>query len=184
MTGENSATKPAALRSVALGTILVSCLLMLSCGGCWMVFGRSERLATFAIGSYTINVFAEPEFHYEPPGFLYFELRQWGHTRIAQRRFMGVGPERKPAQEFTLITTIDEEIVALVLNNDIQMIHEFSSGFTWPGPYTNVTEPQWQIAELMLQRLRANNPGVSCSRQARYRNALDRRQRQYGKSGE
>lgn len=147
----------------------------LSCGGCWLLFGQSERLATFAVGPYTINVFAEPEFHYEPPGYIYFELQQWGQTRIPERRFMRVGPERKPAHDFRLIKTADDEIVALVLNNEIQMIHEFSSGFTWPGPYTNVTEPQWQIAELLLQRLRADNPGVSCSRQADYRRELDRR---------
>jgi hypothetical protein len=137
---------------------------------------RHEQLASFQIGHRTINVYAEGDFHYEPPGYIYFELKQWGQTRIPQRRFMGIGPERKPRQDFTLITTADEEIVALVLSSEVQMIHEFSSGYTWPGPYTNVTEPQWQIAEMLLQRLRATHPEVHCPRQEWYRKELDRRE--------
>jgi hypothetical protein len=180
MSDDKTASEPIALRSTALGAILVFGFLAFSCGGCWMLIDRSERLATFTVGPYTINVFAEPEFHYEPPGYIYFELQQWGQTRIPQRRFTGIGSERKPAHEFTLIKTADEQIVALVLRNDIQMIHEFSSGFTWPGPYTNVTEPQWQTAELLLQRIRVDNPGVSCSRQLGYRGELDRRHRKDG----
>ena len=168
------------LRAVASVMILALSFGALSCGGCWMLFGRSERLATFAVGPYTIDVFAEPEFHYEPPGYVYFELQKWGETLIPRRRFMGVGPERKPARKFTLIKTADEEIVALVLDNEIQMIHEFSTGFTWPGPYTNVTEPQWQAAELLLQRLQTENPVIRCSRQDGYRSELDRRRRQEG----
>ena len=104
---------------------------------------RQEQIASFAIGPHrTLNVYAESDFHYEPPGYIYFTLKQWGQTRISQRRFMGIGSERKPRQGFTLIMTADEETVALVLNNEVQMIHEFSSGYTWPGPYTNVTEAQ------------------------------------------
>lgn len=135
---------------------------------------RPEQLASFQVGPWTINVYAEGEFHYEPPGYIYFELKQWGQTRIPQRRFMQVGPERKPMQHFGLVTSSDQEIIAIVLNNEIEMIHEFSSGYTWPGPYTNVTEPQWQIAELLLQRLRAANPGIRCTRQVWYRTDLDR----------
>ena len=89
---------------------------------------------------------------------------------------MGIGPERKPTQEFRLITTADDEVAALVLNDEVQMIHEFSSGYTWPGPYTNVTEPQWQIAEMLLQRLRIAHPEIRCPRQDWYRRELDRRQ--------
>jgi hypothetical protein len=138
---------------------------------------RHEQIASFQIGAHwTINVYAEGDFHYEPPGYLYFELEQWGQTRIPQRRFMGIGPERKPAQHFSLITTSDEEVIALVLNNEVQMIHEFSSGYTWPGPYTNVTKPQWQIAEMLLQRLRVDNPAIRCPRQDWYRKQLDRQQ--------
>jgi hypothetical protein len=142
-----------------------------------MLFGRDELLATFSIGPhYTLNVYAEPEFHYEPPGYISFELKQWGQTRIPQRRFMGIGSERKPRQNFTMITSDDDEVVALLLNNEVQMIHEFSSGFTWPGPYTNVTESQWEMAELLLQKLRATNPGIRCPRQDKYRRELDRQQ--------
>ncbi|MCG6157084.1 hypothetical protein [Rubinisphaera margarita] len=172
MSDEKTPPKFLRFHHVALG-IVVFGIFAFSCGGCWLLVGRSEHLATFTTGSYTINVYAEAPFHYEPPGYIYFELKQWGQTRIPKRCFMGIGPERKPGQEFRLITTDDGEIAALVLNNDIQLIHEFSSGFTWPGPYTNVTEPQWQTAELMLQRLRRSNPGVSCSRQREYRRELD-----------
>lgn len=133
-----------------------------------------EQLASFQVNPWTINVYAEGDFHYEPPGYIYFELKQWGQSRITERRFMGVGPERKPSQRFRLVMTPDREIVAIVLGNEVQMIHEFSSGYTWPGPYTNVTEPQWQMAELLLQRLRAANPEISCPRQDGYRRELDR----------
>jgi len=141
----------------------------------WLM--RPERLASFEVGPWTVDVYAEGEFFYEPPGYIYFELKQWGWTRIPERRFMGVGPERKPSGEFGLVATDDGEIIAIVLNNQIQMIHEFSSGYTWPGPYTNVTEPQWEMAELLLPRLLADNPGTSCPRQAEYRGELDRRRR-------
>ena len=138
---------------------------------------RDEQLASFAIGPHLrINVYAEGDFHYEPPGYIYFELKQWGQTCVPRRRFMGIGPERKPTQEFRLITTADDEVAALVLNDEVQMIHEFSSGYTWPGPYTNVTEPQWQIAEMLLQRLRIAHPEIRCPRQDWYRRELDRRQ--------
>lgn len=136
---------------------------------------RDEQIASFTIGPHlAINVYAEGDFHYEPPGYIYFELRQWGEIRVPRRRFMGIGPERKPSQKFTLIRTPDDEVAALVLNGEVQMIHEFSSGYTWPGPYTNVTEPQWQIAELLLQRLRSEHPEVRCPRQDWYRRQLDR----------
>ena len=135
---------------------------------------RPEQLASFQVGPWTIDMYAEGEFHYEPPGYIYFELKQWGQTRIPKRRFMGIGPERKPSQRFRLVATHDEEVVALVLGNEVQMIHEFSSGYTWPGPYTNVTEPQWQMAELLLPRLRAAHPEIRCPRQDEYRRRLDR----------
>ena len=118
--------------------------------------------------------YREGGFDYEPPGYIYFELKEWGQTRITQRRFMGIGGERKPSQQFRLVTTPDEETIAIVLENDVQMIHELSSGYTWPGLYTNVTEPQWQIAELLLQRLSAANPEIRCTRQCWYRKELDR----------
>lgn len=137
---------------------------------------RHERLATFQVGRSSINVYAEGAFRYEPPGFIYFELKQNGQTVIPQRRFMPIGGERKPAKNFSLIKTSDEEVIAIVLDNEVQMIHEFSSGYTWPGLYTNVTEPQWQMAELLLQRLRDDNPELRCSRQTSYRQELDRRQ--------
>jgi hypothetical protein len=135
---------------------------------------RHEQLASFQVGRWTINVYAEGSFHYEPPGYLYFELKEWGQTLIPERRFMGVNGERKPSQQFRLVMTPDEEIIAIVLGNDIQMIHEFSSGYTWPGPYGDVTESQWQIAEMLLPRLRTANPGIHCTRQYWYRWELDR----------
>ncbi len=88
---------------------------------------------------------------------------------------MGIGPERTPGAPFSLITTPDEEIVAIVLRNEIQMIHEFSSGFTWPGPYTNVTEHKWEAAEPMIAKLLKANDRIRCSRQDGYRRFLDRR---------
>lgn len=39
---------------------------------------------------------------------------------------MGIGVERKPRQNFTLVTTYDDEIVALLFNKEVQMIHELS----------------------------------------------------------
>jgi hypothetical protein len=138
------------------------------------LMGRHEQLASFQVGPWTINVFAEGGFHYEPPGYIYFQLKEWGQTLISERRFMGIGGERKPTQRFRLVMTRDEGTIAIVLENEVQMIHEFSSGYTWPGPYTNITEPQWQIAELLLQRLRAANPEIRCTRQNWYRKELDR----------
>lgn len=134
-----------------------------------------ERIASFTVGpNLTINVYAEGAFHYEPPGYLYFEVKEWGDTRIQQRRFMGIGPERKPSREFELIATIDDEVVALTLDNEVQMIHEFSSGFTWPDQYTRVTEIQWRMTELLLQQLQAAHPKIRCPRQDWYRKTLDR----------
>lgn len=150
--------------------ILFPCCLIVFLG----VMYQHERLSSFEIGPYTINVFAESNFDYDPPGYIYFELKLWGQTQIPERRFMGIGFERKPQESFTLAKTDDAEIVALVLKDEIQMIHEFSSGFTWPGPYTNVTESQWEIANTLLQKLRASNPNISCPRQEEYRKTLDR----------
>ena len=174
MSDDKNAPEPSKLPSVVLTGILVFGFLILARVGFGFLFGRPELLTTFTTGPYTINVYAEPEFTYESPGYIYFELQRWGRTRIPQRRFMAIGSERKPRQDFALIMTADEETVALVLNNEVQMIHEFSSGYTWPGPYTNVTEAQWQIAEMLLQRLRATNPEILCSRQERYGKELDR----------
>ena len=163
------------MKRLLLKPFLIS---LLSGAAIFLLFGylmRHEQIASFEVGPWTVNVYAEGAFHYEPPGYIYFELKQWGQTRIPQRRFMGVGPERKPVQPFRLVATSDEETVALVLNNEVQMIHEFSSGYTWPGPYMHVTETQWQTAEMLLQRLRAANPEIRCSRQESYREELDRR---------
>jgi len=159
-------------RSVIPSAIATCALFFLCCCG-GMLFDRDELLDTFSVGPHTINIYAEPNFFYEPPGYIDFELEQWGQTRVSKRRFMGIGPARKPQQSFTLITSDDDEVVALLLNNDVQMIHEFSSGFTWPGPYTNVTEPQWQTAELLLQKLRDTDHTIRCSRQVQYRKELD-----------
>ena len=140
------------------------------------VLSRDEQIATFSIGpSYKLDVYAEGDFHYEPPGYIYFELKQSNQIRIPRRRFMGIGPKRKPSDKFRLVMTPDEEVVALVLNDDVQMIHELSSGYTWPGPYTNVTELQWQIAETLLQQLRSTHAELRCPRQDWYRKELDRR---------
>lgn len=181
MSGPDAAGRGEPPRSARL-RLLTGCLLYILPGSLLGVLFivlmgylmRHEPLASFQVGPWTINVYAEGEFHYEPPGYIYFELKQWGQPRIPERRFMGIGGERKPLQRFRLVTTPDEEIIAIVLGNEVQMIHEFSSGYTWPGPYTNVTEPQWQMAELLLQRLFAADPGISCPRQDDYRKHLDR----------
>lgn len=162
------------LKRFVLRWLIVLAIFFLIGSMCWLLIGRSEHLATFAIGTYRIHVFAEPAALYEPPGFIYFDIQQSG---LQERRFMRVGPERVPAGKFTLITISSNEVIALVLDNEIQMIHEFSSGFTWPGPYTNVTEPQWKMAELLIQQLRMENPEVKCSRQQSYLEELERSKR-------
>jgi hypothetical protein len=169
--------RPITVRRLLARSLFLSVLLVPTIFLPLAYLSRPEQLESFRVGPWTINVYAEGPFHYEPPGYIYFELKQWGQTRIPERRFMGIGGERKPSDRFGLISTPGDEVVALVLNNEVQMIHEFSSGYTWPGPYTNVTEPQWQMAELLLQRLRASNPEITCPHQDWYRRDLDRRRR-------
>lgn len=136
--------------------------------------GRDELLATFSIGSHRVlNIYAESEFHYEPPGYLYFEIKQWEEIRVPRRRFMGVGAERKPQETFALISCDNDEVIALLLDNDVHMIHEFESGFTWPG-WPQVTEFQLDMTEILLRRLRQAHPNITCSRQAKYRESLNR----------
>lgn len=156
-----------------LRVLLMSSLASVSLVVLFAYLSRMEQLESFQVGRWTINVYANSEFFYEQKGGIYFEINQWGRSHIPQRQFMRIGSERKPTQRFRLVKTPDDEIVAIVLKNEIQMIHEFSSGYTWPGPYT-VSEPQWQMAELLLERLRAAAPEVSCPRQQEYRRQLDR----------
>lgn len=174
-----SANKGRLHARAALLTAIGTLLLLVLCGGGLLIWGRDELLAEFTTAhkNYTLRVYAEPAVHYEPPGYLYFELEQWGTIQIPRRRFMGIGAERTPSSQFTFLETPDHEVIALVLNNEVQMIHEFSSGFTWPGPYTNVTEIQWQTAEQLIARLRAVQPSLGSSRQVWYRKELDRQRK-------
>lgn len=166
------------IRATLLAIFGFPLLIVLSCGGFLAMWGRDELLAEFTTvhKNYAIRVYAEPAFHYEPPGYLYFELANWGEIQIPRRRFMGIGSERTPGSQFRLLETPDNEVIALVLDSEVQMIHEFSSGYTWPGPYTNVTEIQWQVAERLIPRLQEVEPTLRCPRQTDYRRELDRLQ--------
>lgn len=88
MSQPNTSTKQAGpICGMVLSIVATSAFLALSCGGCWMLFGRDEQLATFSIGRHpTLNIYAEPEFHYEPPGFIYFVRHADAPLASATRR--------------------------------------------------------------------------------------------------
>lgn len=81
---------------------------------------------------------------------------------------MSIGQERKPRGEFELMTSEDGDVVSLTLHNDVVMMHEFSTSYTWPGEYTNITDNQYQQGKRLFLKLHSSNRQLTCSRQDDY----------------
>jgi hypothetical protein len=125
-----------------------------------------------------VSIYAEPAFHYEPPGFIFCEIVQGDQPILARRRFMSIGPERVPTARFSAVTTVDGELMAITIGPNVVFLYDFHSQQAWPGPYTETNEVNYTFAKQALSRLETHHSGLRCQAVLEYE--LSRNQR--GKS--
>jgi hypothetical protein len=109
-----------------------------------------------------LSIYAEPKFHYEPPGFLFCEITRWDRIQLPRRRFMSIGPERVPRGHLAVLTRGDHEIVAITLDGDVAFMYDVRSGAVWPGPYAETDQQNYAFAKEALRRLHVDHPGLPC----------------------
>jgi hypothetical protein len=109
-----------------------------------------------------LSIYAEPEFHYEPPGFLYCEVTRGDRIELPRRRFMSVGPERVPRGRLAVLTGGGHEIVAITLDGDVAFLYDLRSRAAWPGPYAETDQQNYAFAKEVLRRLQVDHPGLPC----------------------
>lgn len=126
---------------------------------------RDQEIARFQLPNQrTITLHAEGAFFYEPPGYIYVTLVDHGSPLLKRRRFRGVGPERIPPGQFAALGTADGEIVALTYGCDVEMMYEFAEKSAWPGEYTRVDWPEFELGQRLFRRLEAEHKSLTCSR--------------------
>ncbi len=109
-----------------------------------------------------IVIYAESAFHYEPPGFLYYEVVEDGRVCIPRRRFRSVGPERVPLGQFASVSTEDRQLTAVLLGSNAVVFHDFGTGRTWPGKYAIVDWEDFCLAKEFLKRFEAEGKRLRC----------------------
>lgn len=162
------------IQKVSFGTLvigLITCFgLAVLCSGCLLLLNQGDVLQQWKLPTgKVLTVYAEPAFHYEPPGYLTFDVRQDGRLTIPERRFMPIGIERVPTVPFQLVVKDNGNVIALVHGRDVKMMHEFSTNSTFPGRYAVVDEENVKLAERLLAIIVVNEEGWSCSELENYR---------------
>jgi hypothetical protein len=153
---------------VSAGAAILLCASL--CGGCFHWLARDEQLARFALPhNRAIAIFADPEFHYEPPGFLYFEVTEGPDVRVPRRRFQPIGPERKPSGVYEIAVTADGDVAAVLHREDVVILYEFSTGRVWPGDFGHMDQPDFETGTELLDRLNSEGRRLRCSKLEEYR---------------
>jgi hypothetical protein len=138
-----------------------------------LIMARHEELARISLpGNRSVLITAEAAFHYEPPGYIYCEISDDDRVVVPERRFMGIGPERKPSGMFVASLTGDQRLMAITLNGDVEFLYDFETGQSWPGLYTTIDKVNYSFAVHALDAFHADGKPLTCSRLRDYENRL------------
>jgi hypothetical protein len=128
-----------------------------------------ELVARLNIGNRRVaSIYAEPAFHYEPPGFIFCEILDQDALILSRRRFLSIGPERVPKGRFVALTSPDGELVAITIGRDVVFLYDFRSQRAWPGPYSETDAANYAFARDALRQLGPYHPGLHCQGLADY----------------
>ena len=129
-----------------------------------------ETIATFAVDDRTtLRITAEGAAHYEPPGYLSFEVRRGGRVLIPERSFLGVGPERVPHGRFALLTCPGSSVVAVTHNGTytglktIYVLCDLKTREVWPGLYGQSDRKDDEFGRRGFEAIRACHPDATYS---------------------
>ncbi|WP_145451448.1 hypothetical protein [Gimesia panareensis] len=117
----------------------------------------------------TLTLYAEYEWFYEPPGHLYFDVVEDGKVLVEARDFWGVGPERIPELEYKAVTSNDGNLVAILYQTNVVILHDFKTNRTWPGPEgkkwneTDFTWDDYVLLRELLDQFAAEGKTLYCS---------------------
>lgn len=116
-----------------------------------------------------LTLYAENEWFYEPPGYLYFDVVEDGKVLIEARDFWGVGPERVPELEYKAVTSNDGNLVAILYQTNVVILHDFKTNHSWPGPEgkkwneTDFTWDDYVLLRELLDQFEAEGKTLYCS---------------------
>ncbi len=126
---------------------------------------RHEKLAEFTLPKgRMVFIYAEADFHYEPPGYIYCEITDNGKVVVPARRFMGIGPERKPSGTFRVARSQNQQLMAITLDGDVQFLYDFGNRRCWPALYTTTDTENYGFATEALGVFRGEGKALRCSR--------------------
>lgn len=164
---------------------LAPLLLLFSCCGGFLLFSGPEQIALFKMTpKTTARLFAEGVSLYEPPGYLSIEIDHDGYTLIDRYEFMGIGPERVPAEPLSFKTTTDQRFSAVTRYDDAIFMIDFSTTTFWPPIDWNVNEFDAETGRQLLNALRSEYPRMTCSNLENLeRSRLNRQQSKKGRLG-
>lgn len=152
---EISAKAQAKIAAVFVALIFGSVLLC--CSGV-IFYSQPEEISKLQLSrSLTAKIFAECPFHYEPPGYLSIEVLDDGKVVVPRYRFVGIGPERVPETPFTVITSEDGSVAALIQDDDIQFMIDLASRECWPPPNWNVVQFAPDLADRLFASLASHH---------------------------
>lgn len=117
----------------------------------------------------SLTLYAEYDWFYEPPGYLYFDVVEDGKVLVEERDFWGVGPERVPELEYKAVTSNDGNLVAILYQTNVVILHDFKTNRTWPGPEgkkwneTDLTWDDYVLLRELLDQFEAEGKMLYCS---------------------
>lgn len=156
------------LRKTVRNLVLVVAASALFFGGIAAIT-KDEELGRFVVtGQRTVTIFAEPEFHYEPPGYVYCRVTDGHKILIPRRRFRSVGPERVPYGKFSVVTDRAGNLFAITLDNNVEFLHDVRARRTWPGQHAETDQPAAAFAREALEHLASEGAMLRCSRLVEY----------------
>ena len=152
-------------RRIDRGAVAVTAatgVLLLGCCGFVAWGSKPERVSRFEPApDCVIEVWAEPSFHYEPPGYVSVEVRDGGRTAVPRTKFLPVGPERVP-RAFTAFASADGRVVGLRQGNAVRFLLDRPSGRYWPPAGWSSPAPAAGLAAGLLAPFWVKNPRWRC----------------------
>ena len=129
---------------------------------------RPRNLGRFPLGNgRSVAIYAQGAL--ERPGGIFCDVQANGGIVVAGECFMDVAPKRAPESKFTVFMTHADDLLAIVLNDDIQFLYDFTTEESWSSCHADVDYLTRNFrnvvfAQKALERLDAESRGFHCSK--------------------
>lgn len=111
----------------------------------------------------SLDIYCEGAFLYDPPGYVYYSVRQNGRVLVPKHRFCSIGAERVPSGRVEMVMTQDGDTVAIRRNFNVIILHDFKTNRTWPRQFGEFQLNDYLLAKELLERFKSEGQELYCT---------------------